>query len=46
VYNSRWMTALDDYISNLPFWSKQYHATNLVERLRPWSLSLVLNKPN
>jgi SAM-dependent methyltransferase len=45
VYNSRWMTAMDDYLSNLPFWPKQYHATNLVQRLRPWSVSLVLNKP-
>lgn len=44
LYNSRWMTALDDCISNLPFWSKKYHAANLVERLRPWSVALVLRK--
>jgi ubiquinone/menaquinone biosynthesis C-methylase UbiE len=45
VYNSRLMTAFDDYVSNLPFWSRQYHAKNLFQRLRPWSVSFVLNKP-
>jgi SAM-dependent methyltransferase len=44
VYNSRWMTAMDDFVSNLPFWPKQYHATNFAQRFRPWSVSLVLNK--
>ncbi len=44
VYNSRLMTALDDFVSNLPFLSRRYHATNLVQRLRPWSVSIVLNK--
>lgn len=44
-FNKPWITALDDYLSNLPIWSKRYHATNLVQKLRPWSVFLVLNKP-
>ena len=45
VYNTPWLTTFDDYLCNLPIWSERYHATNLVERLRPWSVFLVLKKP-
>lgn len=43
-FNSNWITAFDDYLSNLPFWSKRYHAVNPMQRLRPWALFLVLRK--
>ena len=44
VFNTNWLTALDDYISNLPWWSERYHAANLFQKLRPWALFLVLRK--
>ena len=44
VYNTRWITALDDYLCNLPVWSGQYHATSLIQRFRPWAVFLVLKK--
>jgi SAM-dependent methyltransferase len=44
VFNTDWITAVDDYISNLPWWSERYHAANAFEKLRPWSLFLVLRK--
>jgi SAM-dependent methyltransferase len=44
VYNTAWLTALDDYISNLPIWSGSYHATNAIQKLRPLALFLVLQK--
>jgi SAM-dependent methyltransferase len=45
VYNTPWIAAFDDYLCNLPIWSGQYHATNLIQRFRPWAVFLVLNKP-
>jgi len=45
VYNTRWITVCDDYLCNLPIWPKQYHATNIIQRFRPWAVFLVLNKP-
>jgi SAM-dependent methyltransferase len=44
VYNTTWITALDDYLCNLPIWSGKYHATNLIQRFRPWAVFLVLQK--
>jgi SAM-dependent methyltransferase len=44
VYNTSWITAFDDYISNLPIWSKSYHATSVIQKLRPLALFLVLQK--
>ena len=44
VFNKKWLTALDDHVSNLPWWSERYHAANLFQRLRPWALFLVLRK--
>jgi SAM-dependent methyltransferase len=44
VYNTAWITALDDYLCNLPIWSEKYHATNLIQRFRPWDVFLVLQK--
>ena len=44
VFNTNWITAFDDYLSNLPLWSESYHATNLIQKLRPWALFLVLRK--
>jgi hypothetical protein len=44
VFNTNWITAVDDYVSNLPFWSRSYHAANLVQKLKPWAVFLVLRK--
>jgi len=44
IYNSAWVTAVDEFISNLPIWSHAYHAENLWQRFRPWSLFLVATK--
>jgi len=44
VFNTKWITAADDYVSNLPWWSGRYHATNVFQKLRPWALFLVLRK--
>ena len=44
VFNTDWITAVDDYVSNLPWWSERYHAANVFQRLRPWALFLVLRK--
>lgn len=44
VFNTDWITALDDYVSNLPLWSERYHARNVFQKLRPWALFLVLRK--
>jgi SAM-dependent methyltransferase len=45
VFNANWITAVDDYVSNLPWWSERYHATNVFQKFRPWGLFLVLRKP-
>jgi SAM-dependent methyltransferase len=44
AFNKKWITAFDDYLSNLPIWAQHYHATNLVQKLRPLALFLVLQK--
>jgi SAM-dependent methyltransferase len=44
VFNTHWITAVDDYVSNLPLWSERYHAENLFQKLRPWAIFLVLRK--
>jgi SAM-dependent methyltransferase len=44
VFNTKWITVFDDYVSNLPIWSESYHATNLIQKLRPWAMFLVLRK--
>jgi len=44
VFNTDWITGVDDYVSNLPLWSERYHATNVFQKLRPWALFLVLRK--
>ena len=44
VFNTNWIVAVDDYVSNLPWWSERYHATNVFQKLRPWALFLVLRK--
>jgi len=44
VFNKKWVTTLDDFLSNLPVWSERYHATRLVHKLRPSALFLVLRK--
>jgi 2-polyprenyl-3-methyl-5-hydroxy-6-metoxy-1,4-benzoquinol methylase len=45
VYNTPWITALDDYICCLPIWSRRYHATNVLQKLRPLAVFFVLRKP-
>jgi hypothetical protein len=45
VYNTLWIAALDDYICSLPIWSKRYHATNFLQKLRPLAVFFVLQKP-
>jgi SAM-dependent methyltransferase len=45
VYNTRWIVSFDAKVSNLSFWSKCYHPTNLLSRLRPWATFLILRKP-
>jgi hypothetical protein len=44
VFNLKWITAFDDFLSNFPIWSESYHATKLVQKLRPLALFLVLQK--
>jgi SAM-dependent methyltransferase len=44
AYNTPWITAFDDYISNLPIWSEKYHATNVIQKLRPHAVFFVLRK--
>ena len=44
VFNTNWIVAVDDYVSNLPWWSERYHAKNVFQKLRPWALFLVLRK--
>lgn len=44
VFNTNWIVAVDDYVSNLPLWSERSHATNVFQKLRPWALFLVLRK--
>jgi len=44
VYNTPWITALDDYVCSLPIWSRRYHATNLIQKLRPMAVFFVLQK--
>jgi len=44
VYNTRWITALDDYVCGFPVWSERYHATNVLEKLRPHAVFFVLQK--
>jgi len=45
VYNTPWITALDDYICSLPIWSRRYHPTNVFQKLRPHAAFFVLQKP-
>ena len=45
VYNTPWIAALDDYICSLPIWSRRYHATNALQKLRPLAVFFVLQKP-
>jgi SAM-dependent methyltransferase len=45
VYNTPWITALDDCICSLPIWSRRYHATNVLQKLRPLAVFFVLQKP-
>jgi SAM-dependent methyltransferase len=44
VFNTGWITAVDDYVCNLPWWSQRYHAENVFQKLRPWAMFLVLRK--
>jgi len=44
VFNSTWVTVLDDHLSNLPIWAQKYHATNILQKLRPLAVFLVLRK--
>jgi SAM-dependent methyltransferase len=44
VYNTRWITALDDYVCGFPVWSERYHARNVLEKLRPHAVFFVLQK--
>jgi SAM-dependent methyltransferase len=44
AYNTPWITTFDDYLSNLPIWSEQYHANNMIQKLRPHAVFLVLQK--
>lgn len=45
VYNTEWITLLDDVISNLPIWSERYHARTVFQKLRPLAVFFVLHKP-
>jgi SAM-dependent methyltransferase len=45
VFNSTWMTAIDDYLSNIPVWSQRYHPATVIEKCRPGCVFLVVNKP-
>ena len=45
VYNTAWITALDDFVCSLPFWSRRYHATNVLQKFRPLAVFFVLQKP-
>jgi hypothetical protein len=44
LYNTEWITALDDFASNIPIWSAHYHASNILQRFRPWAVFSVLTK--
>ena len=44
AYNTPWITAFDDYISNLPIWPEKYHAKNVIQKLRPHAVFFVLQK--
>ncbi len=45
IYNTRWNTcwvvAFDDYLSNVPVWSRRYHATRFLEKIRPGFVHMV-----
>ena len=45
VYDRKWAVLLDDFVSNLPVWTKRYHPENLLQRFRPLSLYVVARKP-
>jgi len=45
VFNTPWITVLDEYICSLPIWSRRYHATNVLQKLRPHAVFFVLKKP-
>jgi orotate phosphoribosyltransferase-like protein len=45
VYNCRWVVLLDDLVSNLSIWSKNYHAENLYQKFRPLCMFVVASKP-
>jgi len=45
VYDTPWVVALDDHVSNLPVWPRQYHARNFIQKFRPLSVYLVARKP-
>jgi SAM-dependent methyltransferase len=44
VYNSSRIVAVDDWVSNLPIWPKQYYAENVLQKFRPWSVFMVTRK--
>jgi SAM-dependent methyltransferase len=44
VYNSGAIVKVDDWVSNLPVWSRQYYATNILQKLRPSSVFMVTRK--
>jgi len=44
AFNTRWITAFDDYVSNLSIWPEIYHATNVVQKVRPTAVFLLLQK--
>jgi SAM-dependent methyltransferase len=45
VYNVKWCVLLDEWICRLPIWSERYHPNNYFQKLRPWSVAFVLQKP-
>jgi len=45
VYNSRWATLLDAFLSCIFAWNLDYHARNAFQKLRPTSAFYVLKKP-
>jgi SAM-dependent methyltransferase len=45
VFNWPLMVAADDFVSNLPIWTKKYHPTSFFAKFRPHALAMVLKKP-
>lgn len=46
VFNSKWVVAFDAVVSALPVWPQAYHPVTLLQKLRPASVFLVLQKPS